>query len=392
MKVFKAVIEVPRKGLLEKEFECETIEEAERIARGYGKVISCKKIFSLGKLEPALENSDRQIFMQRLAAMQASKVGAGEALALIEATFTGKIKRVAGRMLKLIEQGSDIGEAMDKLGAQDFPKSTVALVIAGSKGGDTASALRNAAEFEAEMERIKREGGAGLGSGIVGFLSAVGITFGTTRYMGPKTLESDLMAIAGESIDVDWAITLGSFCEWSMGLFSLLALSLWLLSGWVKKITPLFADQLILKIPFYKDLVLSRNNYTTLYGLSMLTKSGVPMEQALKLSAEGSPKGQLQQDLFDAVDNVKRGKPWSDAMQNLHPTDRASLGSSLDREGVARALDAIAVQYRSLYGTRIKTLAPIIQGIAVTFLCLSGAVLFGLTIVPMMQFATADIG
>lgn len=389
MKTFKAIIETSRRGVVTKEIEAENIEQAQRVARSMGKVISIKKVIRFKSLEAPLSLADRQIFLQRLAAMQQSKVGAGEALALMEATFDGGIKRIAGRMLKQIESGADIGDAMERIGAPDFPTNVVALVKSGSKGGDTASALRNASEFEAEMDRIKRDSGAGIWSGLTGFISAAGIIFGTTRYMGPQVMESDLIKLAGDKIDVGWAETMGSVSEILMGIMSLIMILLFLLNKLGRQISPKQADKIILKIPFYKDLVLSRNNYSTLYGLSLLIGSGVPMEQALSLSASASPKGSMQEDLKAASKNVREGKPWASAMSTLHPTDRAALGSSLDRESVANSLNALSKQYKAIYGQRVATLSPVLQGIAVIFLCIAGAVLFGLTMIPMMQFASA---
>lgn len=389
MKTFEAVIETSRRGLVTKEIEAENLEQAQRTARSLGKIISIKKVTRFKSLENPLSMSERQIFLQRLAAMQQSKVGAGEALALMEATFDGGIKRIAGRMLKQIELGADIGQAMERIGAPHFPNNVVALVRSGSRGGDTASALRNACEFEAEMDRIKRDSGSGIWSGMVGFVSAAGIIFGTTRYMGPQVMESDLIKLAGDKVDVGWAQTLGSVSEWIMGIMSVIMIMLFLLNAIGRRTYPKHADKLILKIPFYKDLVLARNNYSTLYGLSLLVGSGVPMEQALMLSASASPKGSMQEDLKAAAKNVRDGKPWAAAMSNLHPTDRAALGTSMDRDSVSNSLNALSKQYKSIYGQRVSALSPILQGIAVIFLCIAGAVLFGLTMVPMMQFATA---
>lgn len=393
MKLFKCVIEHKGK-LITREIEAPDQLDAMKIAKTYGKVISCKKAFSMGKWEPAFETADRQIFLQRLAAMTGSKMPVSESLALMESTFKGKIKKISSRLLRHISTGKSLPDAIESLGPKEFPATTVALIKAGIIGGDTASALRNAADFEIEMDRIKRESGAGIGSALTGFFSAVGITFGTTRYMGPQTLESDLMVIAGDSIDVDWAITLGKFCEVMMGSFALMMFVLWSMNKWGRNFAPLLVDKIILKIPYYKDLALSKNSYIALFGLSMLTKSDVRMQEALYLSASVAEKGQLRQELVNSADAIGRGagRDWAMELKSLHPTDVAALSSSEDRKNIALSLDAIAIQYKNIYGARVRMLAPILQGVSVVFLCLAGAVLFGLTIVPMMQFATADLG
>lgn len=394
VKTFKATVEYKGK-ILVREIESPSIEEARKEAKTYGKVISIKKIFALtGRLEPPLESGDRQIFLQRLAAMVGSNMGLSDALGLMESTFTGKIKKVSSRMLRFITNGADLSVALDRIGAKDFPPTTVALIKAGIAGGDTAQALRNAADFEIEMDRVQRESKGGVGSALGGFFSAVGITFGTTRYMGPKTLESDLMKMSGDAIDVDWAVTLGSFCEWAMGLFALFMFFLWFSNRFLRPIIPLHVDKIILKIPFYKELVLAKNSYVALYGLSMLTKSDIRLAEALLLSAEVAEKGKLRQDLINAATAITegRGNDWAKELTTLHPTDIAALSASEDRENISKSLDAIAIQYKNIYAARVRMLAPILQAVSVIFLCLSGAVLFGLTMVPMMQFATADLG
>lgn len=388
---YQFVIEGKRRKISNKIIEADSIEEATREAKRSGKVISCKKKMSMITIKTPLTPADRQIFLQRLAAMQASKVGAGEALSLMQATFEGPIKRISGEMLRHVENGDDIGEAMERMSSADFPSNVVALVKSGSKGGDTSKALINAAEFEAEMERIKRSSGQGIGSGIAGFISAAGVTFGTTGYFGPMVMESDLIKIGAENIDVGWAQTLADWLTIIMTIMTVTMVLLYLLSSFGRFVLPRQSDAIIMRIPFYKDLILARNNYTILYGLSILAGSGVPMEAALKLAYESSPKGVMQEDLRKAHKQVKVGKPWATAMSSLHPTDKAALMSSQDRDQIAKSLYNVSVQYRAIYAQRVAVLAPILQGVAMIFLIASGAVLFGLTVMPILQMSAGGL-
>ncbi len=368
------------------EIEALTQHDAQRAARKFGKVMSVKKVRGF-RIEIPLEIQDRQVLLHRLAAMAAAKVGTGEALALIEDNFSGAIKRVSGRLLKQVEAGADLGQAMETIGAPNFPANVVALVRAGFRGGNSAAALRNAAEFEAEMQRIKKGNLGEIYAGLFGFLSAAAITFGTTRVMAPMMAESPLMKMAGEDASNPIFSVLASISEITMGIMTLIFLALLALSTVGRWINAVWADRLILRIPFYKDLVLSRNNYTTLYSLSLLVHSGVPMEHALQLSSESAPPGGMRDDLQNAVAAVKKGRPWAKAMRNLEPTDKAALAGAMDRESIAVILDALSHQYRQLYASRIATLAPMLKGVAALFLVMSGAVLFGLTIMPVLKMA-----
>lgn len=385
MKTFKAVID--KSGKMETRLiEAENIEKAKMTALRFGKVIKIEKKYGFN-FEPALELGDRQIILLRLSAMTGSKIGAGEALSLMEDNFTGQIKRICGRLLKLVENGNNLSESMHIIGSPHFPQSVLALIKAGFAGGNTPEALKNAAKFEHEMDLIKRGGMGEFITGIIGYLFALLITFGTTRYLVPWMNESDLMKMAGENAKMPVFEILAVICEVSMGITGLIFFGLVLLGTLGRKISPISADGLILKVPYYKDLILSRNNYTTLYSLSLLIGSGVPIETALSLSAENAAPGAMKADLDAAVRNTKIGQPWAKAMKHLHATDRATLVSQQDRDSTAKALISLSDQYKSLYASRIATLAPMLKSVAALFLMLSGSVLFGLTIMPILKMA-----
>jgi len=152
-----------------------------------------------------------------------------------------------------------------------------------------------------------------------------------------------------------------------------------------RRIAPIHADKLIMKIPYYKDLVLSKNNYIVLYGLALLVKSGVRTEEALRLSAEAAPKGALRRDLTNAMTAVKSGRDWAPEMVTLHPTDKAALLSAADRTQIAITLNTLAGQYRELYGQRLATLVPLINLVAALFMSLAGGILFAESILPMLM-------
>jgi len=159
----------------------------------------------------------------------------------------------------------------------------------------------------------------------------------------------------------------------------------WLLASVGRSVMPVKADKIILRVPFYKDLVLARNNFVVLYGLALLIKSGVRTEEALRLSAESAPKGALKADLSAAMTAVKTGRQWPKTMQTLHPTDKAALMSATDREQVASTLDTLANQYRELYAQRLGSFVPIINLLAALFMSIAGGLLFGQSILPMLM-------
>lgn len=384
---FKANIKT-KKGVEALEIEAENVKKATMIARRHGKLMTIKKVSNPGGLfEKTLSPAERQVFLQRLSAMLSSKLGASEALQVIKDSFSGTIKMIASRMLKHMEAGADVVQALEKIGAPNFPESILALIKAGSRSGDTWRSLRDAAEFEKEMERVRKGSGKGMWSGIAGFFIAAAVTLGTKFVVAPFLMDSDFFKMTADKTDLSFIDGLSSFLGWTMLGLSIIFITLFLLGSVGRKVIPSQADYIIMKIPFYKDLILARNNYTILYGLSMLISSGVPMEQALSLSASSSPKGQLKTDLEKGVKAIKVGKPWAQAMESLHATDKAALSVSADREQIAHTLSALAYQYRESYAAVVGSFGPSMQLISSIFLVLSGGVLFGYTMLPMLQVA-----
>lgn len=369
----------------------DNISDARAYARRRGTLISIKKGSALKLFEIPLLAEERQMFLHRLASMLASKLGTSEALDVIRSSFTGNIKKIANQILEYMEAGSDLVEAIEKIGPPHFPTTTIALIKAGSKGGDTWKALRDAAEFEVEMERVRKGAGKGLWAGIGGFLVAAIVTFAAKFYVAPKVLSSNFFKMTAGSVDLTFIHVLSNIVGYSMLGFFIIFMFLFLLGTLGRLVIPTQADAFILKIPFYKDLVLARGNYIVLYGLAVMINSGVSMEKSLQLSANNTRRGSLKDDLERAIEAIKVGRPWARSMHTFHATDRAALSVSADKEQIASTLNALAYQYREDYKRVLGSFGPSMQLIAALYLVLSAGILFGYTILPMLQVAATGV-
>ena len=367
--------------------EADSLEKARAVARKSGSIIEVKEGNGLRFLELKMFPEERQMLLHRLSSMLASKLGTSEALNVIIGSFSGRIKKIASRLLKHMESGSDLVEAIEKIGEPHFPTTIVALIRAGSKGGETWKALRDAADFEVEMERVRKGAGKGLIWGVVGFLFAAVVTLGARFYVAPKILSSQFFRMQQDKIDLEVINVLSSMVTWSMMFLFVIFIFLLLLGTLGRRFIPTQADSLILKIPFYKDLILSKENYIILYGLSVMINSGVSMEESLRLSAKNTRKGSLRNDLLDAIRAIKKGQPWAKQMTTFHATDRAALSVSADKEQIATTLNALSYQYREDYKRVIGSFGPGMQMLSALYLVLSGGILFGYTILPMLQVA-----
>lgn len=368
------------------EIQARSREEAMAHVSRVGRVVSFRRRVGVD-LSGGLTPADRQIFFTRLSAMLSSKVGTSDALTLIRDTFKGRIQEVAGRLLRYVEAGDDLAAAFERIGSPDFPAATTALIRAGARSGETWRAIKDAAEFEYQLQNVKKGAAKGLWTGVFSFIGAGVMTVVSTLYVGPKIMDSDLIKAADKNggVNIDWINDVAYGVGYLMGFMLFLGAASWLLASVGRRIMPVEADKLILKIPFYKDLVLARNNFVVLYGLALLIKSGVRTEEALRLAADGAPRGALRSDLIAAMTAVKTGKQWPKVMHTLHPTDKAALMSATDREQVASTLDTLANQYRELYAQRLSSFVPIINLLAALFMSIAGGLLFGQSILPMLM-------
>lgn len=382
---FRATIQSPKKT-----FNVYVDAPDERTARfrlrKQGRVLLLKKKGKSKKLAGRMSYGDRQIFFSRLSAMLASGVGVSEALRLLKVTFRGSISTVAGALLDRVEANGSLPEAMMELNNRIIPKATAAMIEAGSYSGSTANAIKDAMQFENTMVSVKKESSKGIWNALLSFVIALLFILGTVFGFLPYIKASPLMASMGDDQSImDFTISFSYAVGYVMGLLFFVFIVMFGLATVGRKIMPHIVDRMILKIPYYKDLVLARSNFVAFYGLSLLVKTGVSLEAAFRLLAETTPPGALQSDFKKAESAVRRGQPWANEISSLEDTDRAALGATLDRQQVANAMTAISTQYQELYAQRMGSLVPILQSVSALCLLLSGLIMFGLTTLPMMQ-------
>lgn len=383
MKTFRVKIASGRK-VTETTMSAKTLADARRIASKKGQVLSVKALG--GGSSSGMSLPDRLMFFQRLASMLGSKVGASEALEIIYQSFSGSIREAARILRDEIINGSTMYEAMESAGPKFFPESVVAIIKTGSKGGDLAYAIREAGRFERELAMVRKESSKGIGSAMMGFVAGVITILASTYYVAPMILNSSLVTAAGGS-DVGWVMTMANVVSIVALIASVILGGIFIYGVVIRPLAPAAVDRGILKIPFYRDMALAKTNYMVFFGLAVLLKAGLRVEESLELTIEAAPKGELRNDLERARNAIVKGsaKPWPYYMTMLHPTDKAALATAQDRSQTAKTIEELAHTYQSLYRSRLELFVPAMQMFSAVFLSLAGFVLFGVSVIPLMQ-------
>lgn len=373
-------------GTIQFDVNADNMAEAKAFAERRGIFISATKN-NMPDFSRGMSPDERYLWLRRMGVMMGSGISAGVSTYKMGQYFSGRIKKASQNIRTLVDQGMTLTAAME-LDRKNFPVATTALVKAGSMAGNTASALIEAAVFEEDLAKSKKGANFEIVKAILAFVLAGAVMIGTTEYFGPMILNLDMLK-QSKSVDVDWVVVTGRWLSLSIGIMMAMGALLMLVSSVGKRIFPEPSDKLIMQVPIYRDVILSRSNYVTLYGLSLLVSTGVAIAEALELTFREAPKGSLKADLGRGLKSMRTGKHWAEDMKMLHPTDRAALLASVDKKETAQTLKLLSIQYRDLYFRRVNTMAMVLNVIAMLYLAVSQAILFGLTIVPMLQFAAA---
>jgi general secretion pathway protein F len=356
-------------------------EEARVIALTQGNVLNVKrKGFSLSAV--SLSQNQRIRFMDDLGTMLSSKVSLGDALKEIEYEYTGNIKKLASVLKRRVDDGNDFIESLAMLGEKAFPQTIISLIEAGTQTGNTGEALKDAAAFERDDRELKKESGKGMFGAIAAFILSGILLLATIFYIKPEMDNSPLFkeySIETPVVDIMLSIT-----SVIMSVIMVLAVFIILLRTIIKWTAPYFADKVVMKIPFYRDVALSRNTFITFYGLSKLIKSGVSTEQSLLVTMENTKKGVLKSDLREAHSSLIRGeKDWPNHLSSLRSIDKSSIKNSINREHTAENLNNVSMLYKRMYIDKVTATVAVLNSISNILFGFVGFIILYLSVVPM---------
>ena len=326
----------------------------------------------------------------RLSTMIGSKFPVSEALKLMMSSFGGKIRDAAKNALPQVDRGVPLGEAL-ALDSRNFPGSIGLLIKTGSASGDTAGALREAAEFERLIGEASRGAMFAILRSFMYMFMALGLLIINQYVIVPKMFGSSIMKMA-KTTDFSIWINLGAIAMWVTISIMVILLSLVALATFGRRVAPDKVDAIILKMPIMRDIVISQDNYIGLYRMSLLTRANVPMNEALASCAESTRPGALREDFKRAYAGLKRGEKWAKYMTTLHPTDRAALMLMPDVDELAKNLNYMAEQSKALYLQRLGIISPTMDVISAALISVAGFIVLVVTTVPQLQLVSEIMG
>jgi len=363
------------------DIEAETQKQAEYEGLRKGQIVSIKKKSDFQLWETGMTPAERNTFLYTLATLTGA-LSMNESLFIMQQNFSGNIKGVCAKLSRLLST-NEPQDAIEKIGMPNFPSAVVAMIKAGASAGDFSDALREAADFEQEMINIKKESGKGMLQAVGAFVIAAIVIFVVMFKVVPWMAESSMMK--SMNVDITWLHPFGNAALYSMAFFFSFFLFLTLLGTVGRVIAPVAADNIIIRIPMYKDLVLSKLNFVTIYQLSRLIEKGIPLKVALLRTAENTGKGKLKSNIETAINYMNNGKEWSDAMATFSAMDRAGLRASTDATKIARTLRDLSTQYKNTYRRAVERIGTTLYFVGLAYLGIAALLLFAYTTIPVLE-------
>lgn len=363
--------------------------DARKQASRDGSIISIRKS-KKSTFNTGMSRNERYVFLMRLSTMVGSKFPVSEALKLMVSSFTGKIREAAKTALPQVDRGIPLGDALSS-DTKNFPGSIGLLIKTGSASGDTAGALREAAEFEKLIGEASKGAMFAVVRSFLYMFMALGLLLVNQYVIIPEMFDSSIMKMA-KTTDFSIWTTIGLIALWFNVIVMLILLALVGLATFGRRIAPDRVDAFILKMPVMRDIVISQDNYIGLYRMSLLVKANVPLNEALASCAESTRPGALREDFKRAYSAIKRGEKWARYMTTLHPTDRAALMLMPDIDELSRNLNYMADQSKALYLQRLGVVSPVMDIVSAALISIAGFIVLIVTTVPQLQLITEIMG
>ncbi len=367
----------------------QTEAEARKAANRVGILISLERA-KKSAMNFGMSRQERFIFLMRMSTMISSRFPVTEALKLMISSFKGKIRDAARNALPQVERGVPLGEALAR-DPKNFPGSVGLLIKTGSASGNTAKALKDAAEFERLIGEASKGALVSIMRSFAYMFVALGLLLVNQYKVVPEMFDSSIMKMAEDADFTIWK-EIGLYFIGLQSAMLIILMMLVALATFGRRAAPDKVDAFILKIPIMRDIVISQDNFIGLYRMSLLVEAGVPMNETLLSCYESTRPGALREDFKRAYAGLKKGDNWAKYMKTLHPTDRAALTLMPDSDELAKNLNIMAEQSKALYLERLKVISPVLDVISAIMMSIAGFIILIVTTIPQLQLVSEVMG
>ncbi len=330
---------------------------------------------------------DVAVFCRQFATLVAAGVSLISAMdVLIEQTPNKKFQGVIGEVAREVHKGTSLSGSMAKF-PKVFPELMINMIAAGETGGILETVLnRLAAQYEKEYRLRAKIKSAMTYPIIVLIVAALAVAVILTFVM---PIFADLFKALKTELPWPTRVVMGlsDFLKSAQGWGIIIVVAVLGTFAYKKAIKYksflLWRDRLFLKIPvlgrLYNYIIITRFA-STFAGLS---RSGVPILQALEVTAKATGSLQTEKVLEEARSNVREGRGLADPMANskMFPPMVVNMVSIGEDTG---SLDFMLDKVAEFYGNEVEDMTNQLQTILEPILIAILGVIVGFIAVAML--------
>ncbi|MGA1933231.1 type II secretion system F family protein [Arcobacter sp. YIC-464] len=287
-----------------------------------------------------------------------------------------------------LDEGKNFYVALDSQSVVKLPEFYKQSIKISENGGLLESVLLELATFLKEQDRVKKQAGQALAYPLfILFISLFMVGF-MLSFIVPKI--TDIFTQIDQELpqSTKIVIALGDFFSNNYNYILLSIIAVVSLFVFLMKKSTAFKyafDKLVLKLPFFSTMIeqaeLSRFSYMN----SILIKSGVPIVQAINLSANILKNSVIKKVFVDASSSVVEGKKLSSLLHSnkTYKIDEAFIHSIAIGEDTSR-LSEILNNLASLYNEANKDKTTLFLSLLEPVFMLFVGVTIGFIVISML--------
>ena len=332
---------------------------------------------------PKLKALDRVLFTRQLSTLLASSMPIEESLnAIAQQNEKQSNKALIMGIRSRVLEGNSLAQSLLEY-PSSFSNLYCSSVAAGEQSGFLDQVLDNLSNYLEREHESYRNVEMALMYPIILLIVAFVIVGALMVYVLPDMI--DVIENTGQTLP--WATTLlisvtellKSF--WWVLLCGILALSLFIRGILNREKVRLIWDAFKFSLPIIGKIIRSSNSARFSNTLSILTKSGIPLVDAMKIASEVVANKALQTDLRTATQDVVEGKSLRESLENIshfppmmmHMIGSGEQSGELDQM-LARVAEYQQAEVERLVSTLVKLFEPammIIMGGTVLFIVMA---------------------
>jgi general secretion pathway protein F len=316
-----------------------------------------------------LKASELALFTRQLATLVRSGTPLENALSTTaRQTDKAKVKRIVSAVRAKVNEGHSLETGLAEFPAA-FPELYRSTVAAGEKSGHLEAVLERLADYTEKRQEMQQRLGMALFYPLILTIVAVLVAGGLLTYVVPQVtqvfehLGQELPWLTRTLIAVSDALK-----SYGLPALVVIVIAVFLFSRALRNLS--FRSRMhrqLLRIPLVSKLVRGLNTSRFARTLSILTASGVPVLEALKISAEVIPNLPMRQAVMDAAANVREGASIQSSLESsgFFPPMTLHLIASGESSGnletmLERAADHQERELQTMIGALMTLFEPVL--------------------------------